>query len=428
MKISKSSLLMIMAVLALSAASLLLVSCAKKASAPAKIGIILPLSGVHSTFGLAQKRGYEMAIEELKQESSPLPMAIEFLMKDDEGDEHKAAEVARKLITDDKVCALIGSYSSGCTFSAIEIANYHRKPILIPSAASDLCTQKGFPWVFRINAPSSVYAETVTECLATEGKIKSVAILAESSLFGSSTMKSLEEYSARKGFQIRLSASYDPRDTSMMELLLAQVKKKNPDALVMVSYLDDAVFLMKKSRDMGINPRIFMGTGAGFTIDEFIRSAGPSSNLVCTVVQWSPDLAGEKSRAYVKLFREKYGGALPNFHSVEAYVAAKVLVGAFRRAHTADSEKIRESLLATNEETVYSKVKFESFDGYTNQNRHRMLVEQIQGSRFVLVWPDKLKQGSLIIPPGPSSVKPPGKQAPSERELEPLFKGAQDRR
>jgi branched-chain amino acid transport system substrate-binding protein len=323
-------------------------------------------------------------------------------MKDEQGDERLAAEVTRKLITDDKVCALIGSYSSACTFSAIEIANYHRKPIVIPSAASDLCTQKGFPWVFRINAPSSVYAKTITEFLSKGGKIQSVAILAESSLFGSSTMKCLEENSEAKGFQIRLSASYDPRDTKMMELLLTQVKKKKPDALVMVSYLDDAVFLMKKARQMHINPRLFMGTGAGFTIDEFIRKAGPVSDLVCTVIQWSPDLPDEKSRAYVKQFQEKYG-TLPNFHSVEAYVALKVLAGAVRRARSADSEKIRESLLATDEETPYHRVRFESFDGYTNQNRHSMMVEQIQGRRFVLVWPEELKEGPLVF------GKPPGK-------------------
>ncbi len=96
-------------------------------------------------------------------------------------------------------------------------------------------------------------------------------------------------------------------------------------------------------------------------------------------------------------YRERYNEE-PTFHSVEAFVAIMVMAEAVKRAPAVDSESIRKSLLELDMDTAYSHVKFETFQDFTNQNRHPMVIQQIQKGKFVLLWPDDYKTGAPLYP------------------------------
>ncbi len=256
-----------------------LFSCAIKRSEELKIGIILPVSGMQSAFGDLQKKGYDLAIDEVRN-TMPESRKLTFVFEDDCSDEQKSITAAQKLITLDKVRVILGSYSSATTFNAIEIANFHKIPFIAPSAAADSITQKNLPYVFRINAPSSVYAETMLNYIITLKKPERLAVLHESSLFGTSTSQSLAKKAKEKNIEIIFSSSYDPKELSYIPILLKQLAHKKPDAVVMISYLSDAVEIVKKMKALDINPGIYFGTGGGFTLYEFIRSTGAESDYI----------------------------------------------------------------------------------------------------------------------------------------------------
>jgi branched-chain amino acid transport system substrate-binding protein len=325
---------------------------------------------------------------------------ITFIYQDDGSDENKVITATRKLILEDKVRALTGSYSSSCTFNAIEIANLEKIPMISPSAAADMITQRGYKWIFRINAPSTVYARTIVDYLASLKKVHTLAILYEGSLFGTTTSLLVDRCAREKGMDVLSSTGYDEKDLKLLPLQLLQMKKKNPDAIVMISYINDALFIMRTLSDMDINPRIYLGAGAGFTLLDFTGKLGRKSDYVCSVSQWSPMMENPLSREFVKKFQAKYG-EVPTFHSVEAYVSVRLMAEAIRRAKGIESEDIRRALLATSADTPYGSVKFESFDDYVNQNRHRMIIQQVQEGTFVPVWPEssKVKEGIFPAPP-----------------------------
>jgi branched-chain amino acid transport system substrate-binding protein len=380
--------------------SLIAISCIGKAQQPVKIGIILPLTGLHSSFGAAQKKGYDLANEDLQKELGG--RKILFVFQDDGSDENKAISAARKLIIDDRVTSLIGSYSSSCTFNAIEIANLEKVPMVCPSAAADMISQRGNKWVFRINAPSSVYARTMVDFLGSLSKVRTLGILYEGSLFGTTTSLVVDRYAREKGMEVVFSSSYDEKELKLLPLQLLQVKKKKPDALIMISYMNDAVFIMQTFSAMDINPRIYLGAGAGFTLLDFINKLGKKSEYVCSVSQWSAMMKNDESKEFVKKYRARYG-EMPTFHSVEAYVGAKIMAEAIRRAKKIDNEEIRRSLISFESDTAYGHIKFESFDDYINQNRHTMIIQQIQDGVFMPVWPEKSMIKEKIFPAPPWS-------------------------
>lgn len=387
----------ISAILALFMASALM-SCALVQPEQIKLGVILPLTGVHSAFGAAQKKGYEMAVEEVNGQDSGKKFVL--LMEDDASDEQKSLAAARKLISQDQVSALMGAYSSASTAIAIQIANYNQVPMVIPAAAADSITQKGFEWIFRINPPSSIYARATTAYLSSLKGVRTVGILFESSIFGSTNAEHLVKFAADSGLDVIFCSSYDKENSKLISMLLSQLEKKKPDAIVMVSYLKDAVNIMRQCRNKRLDAKVYMGIGSGFSLPAFITEAGDASNLVFNVAEWSPYASSPQSAEFVRKFEQRYGEK-PTFHSIEAYVAARVLTTASINAGTGQREAIRKSLSTLLVTTPYGIVKFENYGGYTNQNRFsmkNMVILQIQNGKYVVVWPEGLKNGDALFP------------------------------
>ncbi len=379
--------------------------CSSIVKKTVKIGIILPESGLHASFGTVQKRGYELALEDLKKESeAPGAMNFKVIFSDDCSDERKAVQAAQKLIKEDHVSALIGSYSSATTFNAIEIANYHKIPMIIPSAASDQITGKGFPWIFRLNATSSVYARTIIDYIKSLKSVATIAIIHENSLFGVTAAECIDKCARNEGLKVICTGAYDEKDSQNIPLQLERIKKIRPDGIIMVSYLEDSVMIMKKCREMQINPKLYFGTGAGFTLNEFLRRTEGTGEYIFTVSQWHSTLKTPGNEEFVKRFTERYKET-PTFHSMEAYVSLKILAEAIRRAGSDKNEDIRKSLLALDTDTPYGKVKFETFDGLTNQNRHTMVVLQVQGGHYVLLWPESSINGKVNFPTPPWNAR-----------------------
>lgn len=377
-----------------------LCSCARRGDEVIKIGVILPLTGPHSYFGDAQKKGYELALEDVNSAAEMKGKKLKIIFRDDKSDEQQSVEATKSLILEDHVSALMGAYSSACTFSAIEIANFNKTPMVVPAGAADPITQKGLKWIFRINPPSSVYAETTIEHILSLKSIHSIGVLHESSLFGSTNARYLLRFARDKGINVLFCSNYDENSEPFIKMLLSQMKKKGPDAVIFVAYLDDAVTIMKKCREIDFNPRIFYGIGAGFSLPAFISKAGICSDYVCNVTEWSPSLKSSQSDGFVKAFESRYKEK-PTFHSKEAFVATRVLGEALLNARSADNEAIRESLMKIDMQTTYSRIKFETYDGYTNQNRFstgNMIIQQIQGNDFVPIWPDASKTGDAVYP------------------------------
>ena len=152
---------------------------------------------------------------------------------------------------------------------------------------------------------------------------------------------------------------------------------------------------MRQSREIGLTPMAFLGAGAGFSTAEFAREKN-ISNAVFSSTQWTPDVPWPGAKAFADRYEKRFG-KVPPYHAANAYAATMVLGEAAAKAG-GDREKLRQALHAGKWNGIFGEIKFEDFEGYQNQNRHQMLVEQVQDGKYATVWPKQFASGKAIWP------------------------------
>ena len=365
-----------------------------------KVGVLLPLTGAQAKFGEIEKRSYEMAAEEINAKGGVNGKKIELLFEDDTGKPDVGRSGVEKLISREKVSVITGGYSSSVTAAATPVAQQFKVPFVVCTGSADDITEKGYDYVFRINPAASEYPASVETFLKEVAKdVKTVALLYENSSFGQSSSKSFEEDAKRLGLKILVKEGYQAGAIDFKPIL-TKVKAANPDMIYMVSYVMDASLLMRQSKELRINPKMFVGGGAGFTLPEFAKSAGDASDGVFSATLWIETLPFPGAKEYFDKYKKKYGDET-EYHGAEAYAAMQVVADALKRAKSITPKDVRDALVATDMKTVFGPVKFISYGKKTQQNKLDTYLVQWQKGELEAVWPKSVATKKYIYPTPP---------------------------
>lgn len=354
-----------------------------------KIGFINSITGPEAPIGENLTNGVTLAIEDLKKKG----INVELLKEDDTGKPQISMSAMEKL-AGQGVAGVVGPYTSACANAVAKLAQKYKVPLLVPAAAKEEITRQGLSYVFRMNAPADQYASSLIDAALTMGKPKTVAFIYENTDFGTSTVKSAKEYVAKKGIRIVADESYS-KGSPDYRSTLTKIKAQNPDLVFMVSYVADAILLMRQSREIGLKPQAFLGGGAGFTTVQFAKETNISNNVFSTT-QWTEDVNWPGARDFFNRYKAKFGKE-PTYHAACAYQSMIVMAETANKAG-ADRDKTRAGLATGSWKGIMGDVKFEHYDGFTNQNRHQMLVLQIQNGQFETVFPAKFASKKPVFP------------------------------
>lgn len=355
-----------------------------------KIGVINSITGPEAPIGENLTNGIKMAQEDLKKRG----IDVELVWEDDTGKPQIAMSAMEKLATRENVAGVVGPYTSACANAVSKLAEKYKVPIIVPAAAKEEITRQGYKWVHRMNAPADVYASVLIDAALTVGKPKTVAFIYENTDFGTSTTKSAKEYAAKKGITVVAEESYS-KGSPDYRSTLTKIKAKNPDLVFMVSYVADAILLMRQAREIGLKPQAFLGGGAGFTTMQFAKEKEISNNVLsCT--QWTEDVNWPGARDFGKRYKAKFGKE-PTYHAACAYESMMILAQTAAK-NGGDREKIRAGLKAGSWNGIMGQVKFADYAGFTNQNNHQMLVQQIQGGAYETVYPKQFATKKMVYP------------------------------
>ncbi len=363
------------------------------------IGAVAPLTGPEARFGEMQRNAYELAIDEINAGGGVLDRQLRLVCEDDLDKPELAMSAVEKLITRNRVPVIVGPYSSAATLAATTVAERYRTPFLCPIGAHDEVTRRGFKWVFRLNAPSSVFSSTMLDFLQAVARPKRLAILFEDSGLGTSVAKAAREEAGKRDLEVVSFESY-AKGCPDFKPTITSIKARNPDVVILVAYLMDAILLMRQCREVDFNPALFVGGGAGFAMPDLIEHLGPTAEHIAVVTQWSESAGWPGAREFHDRYQRKYGQP-PDYHAAACYASIHVLRDALARAGSRDRDKVRAALSETDLMTIYGPVKFEEYDGFTNQNRHDMLMLQIQKGKFETVWPRKHASARPLFPTPP---------------------------
>jgi branched-chain amino acid transport system substrate-binding protein len=271
-------------------------------------------------------------------------------------------------------------------------------PFLISTASADKITQKGWKNIYRLNPPISEYTKGLEDFWTKSFKPKSMAIIYENSMFGTNGAMRMMGFCRDNAIEVRALIDYDRAKASQAYFrpMIAPLTAESPDVIYMISYLRDAVAMVKQIKDLKIKSLLCGGAG-GFTLEEFIKRAGDSANHVLTATLWSAHLTYPGAKAYYAHYVNRYASP-PDYHGAEAYSALLVAADALKRAESHQPTDIRAALNKTFMITPFGPVKFYSYYDFERQNSTRTQVLQIIDGKFETIWPPEFATKKFVPP------------------------------
>lgn len=366
-------------IVVLAGIALFMTSPGADAATKVKLGFVNSMTGPEAPIGENLTNGVTLAIEDLKKKG----IDVELIKEDDTGKPEKSMAAFEKLGTRDNVAGIVGPYSSKCAAALAKLAEKYKVPLIIPVASKDDITRQPLKWTFRLSATTNDYATILLDMATKLGKPKTMAIINENTDFGSSGAKSAKEYAAKKGIAIVDEEAYSPGSPDYRSTL-ANMKAKNPDLVFMVSYVADAILLMRQSREIGLSPQAFLGAGAGFATVQFANEKDISNNVFSST-QWTPDVNWPGAKEFNERYKKQFGKE-PTYHATTAY-ASMMIMGETAAKAKGNRDLIQNFLDRGKWNGVMGEVTFKDYEGYFNQNKHQMLVEQIRNGVHETVWP-----------------------------------------
>jgi branched-chain amino acid transport system substrate-binding protein len=154
---------------------------------------------------------------------------------------------------------------------------------------------------------------------------------------------------------------------------------------------------MRQSEQVSLQPKYFTSAGTGFAAAEFPteKGAGKYAEYTFSVSQWLPTAKWAGSKEFDDAFF-KLTSAHPAYHAMEAYAALVVAAAAVNTAKSDEPGKIRDAIRSTDMQTPFGPVKFDA----KGQNPHPVLITQVQGGQYKVVWPaDAAETKPIPTPP-----------------------------
>jgi branched-chain amino acid transport system substrate-binding protein len=400
------------------AAGLLAIAQAQaEAAENVKIGVIYPLTGNAASAGQSAKDAVNLGVEIVNTahpELKALPLGataglpnlggakIELDEADHQGNPQVGQQQTLRLITQDHVVAMLGSYHSSVSLVATAAAERQGIPYLVADSVALNITGRGFKWTFRTTPIASdfakAYAGFLSDLRKSGRKIDKIAIVNENTDYGTSVAGSILEAAKAANITVAAQIPYNANSSDVSAQVI-QLKTAQPDVVIFISYTADTILYFRTMKNLDYLPPIIIGDDAGFSDPTFVPNVGDLAQGAINRSAFDIGKPGSNSYIVNQLFKAKYGRDLDDT-SARWMQGFFVLADAINRAGSSDPDKIQAALQATDLKADqlmigYNGVKFDS----TGQNTlASTFLIQLQGKQYVSVWPSSLATGKLELP------------------------------
>jgi len=349
-----------------------------------KIGHEVALTGPNATWGESEARAVKMAAEKVNAQGGVLGRKLEIIAYDNRADRLEAVNVAKRLVEQDKVVAIIGPAQSGVANAIREVNNSAKVPVIATTATNPKVTVNDdgavVPYTFRVCFIDPFQGTVAAQFAYRDLKAKTAAILYD---VGDEYSQWLGKYFTdafqKDGGKITTSEAFRSGELDF-RAQLGKIKQSNPDVLYIPTMQKEAALSAKQARDLGIKAT-FMG-GDGWGSPDLFDLAGRAiegSYFVNITALEDPAI-----QDFIKEYRAKYkeDPVLPN--PVLAYDAVLWLVDAMKRAGTTDGEKLKGAMEQTkNLQVLTGKL---TIDPKTHNPLNKpAVIQETKGGKFLYV-------------------------------------------
>ena len=372
-----------------------------------KIGAIYPLTGGAAAAGRELRAGAELAAEIANKVMADINMSmaknsgiksmggtkITLIFKDHEANPTLGADLAKKLILDDKVDGLMGCYHSSVTKTVSAVAEQHGIPMINGTSTSPPLTQRGFKWFWRTTPHDKWFTKDLFELLKglSDGKVRGVKAVPKNDLanissacekteWGSNVSAMIQLWAKDYGIKVKKSLLY-AKESPDLSSEVRSLKASRADAMLFASYTSDAILMVKTLKAQKVKPKIIWGQDAGFEKPEFRNTLGDSIVGILTRTVFLPKVAELKPVAgqVNKLYKTKTGNDLGGA-SARAFTGLQTWVHVLEKAGStkpADIQRAANAIQIPGKELVvpWAGIKFSTSGNELGQN--------VQGSGLV---------------------------------------------
>ncbi|MDN3277889.1 ABC transporter substrate-binding protein [Frankia sp. RB7] len=399
------------------AAAALLPLAARAETSEVLIGATYPLSGAGAQVGVDAQRAFETAIDIINNDQDfDLPLAkgvglpglggakIRMVYADHQGDPQKGRAEAERLITQEKVCAVLGSYQSAVAVTVSQICERYQIPFLSADNSSPSLHRRGLKYYFRASPHDEMFSAAMFDFLDSMKKkgvkAETLALFHEDTIFGTDSANAQTKFATERGYKIVADIKYRANSPSL-SAEVQQLKAANADVLLPSSYTTDGILLVKTMAELGYKPNAILAQAAGFSEKALYDAVGDKLEGAITRGSFSLDLAAKRPMVgkINDLFKAKSGKDL-NDNTSRQFMAMIVIADAINRAKSTDGEKIRDAMAATDipgEQTImpWKRVKFD--DMGQNNDADPVLLQYI-GGKFVTIFPSQAAVAEAVWP------------------------------
>ncbi len=389
--------------------------------APIPIGAVYPLTGALARIGAVIRNAIELAVDIVNNPYPDLnlPLArtaglprlggrrIRVVWGDSRGDPATGRAEAERLIEQERVVALIGSYQSAVTATASLAAEARGIPFLNAESSSPRLTERGFKWFFRTGPHDITFTQIMfdmVEDLKRRGhRISRVAILAEDTEFGATAAGVAKGFAQTRGYQVVATELYTSPPSSLTAELL-RIRAANPDFVIGANYLVDAILIVRTLKELRWFPQGFLAHAGFTTVPDFLNAVGKDGYYFLARAPWALGLGRRKPLVarVNELYRRRYGADMDEV-AARAFTGMLTLADAINRAGSTRPEAIRRALQETRipADQLIMPWRGIEFDA-KGQNRHATgVMVQILDGEYKVVWPFELAEAPIVWPAPP---------------------------
>ncbi|MGH3319861.1 MAG: ABC transporter substrate-binding protein [Streptosporangiaceae bacterium] len=372
---------------------------------PIVIGSIHPLTGPLAGDGKLMDDAVKMAVDDINAAGGIKALdgrKLAVKSGDSQGKPEVGQSEAQRIIQSGAT-ALVGTYQSDVTQNVAAVAERNQVPLVIDVAVADQILQQGYRYTFRVQPNASSMGRLGADDLAriSEGSVKTVAYLHDSSDFGTSVSKAFTKEASTKGIRVVKDVSYDPASLTDATTIVSKAASAHPDVIVVTGYYADSLLIAKTIASVKPDVRAVYGIAdGGFDNHQFPKDAGKAAaGYLSTNYHFSA--TNPEVKKIRKQFEQKYGEPMRT-DAVLAYQAVQVIAKGLEQAGSTDPTKLRDAIsgLRIDEPLVANKGPIVFND--KGQNVHAIpIVMQVRSGKVRQVYPAKYAEAKLKFPAPP---------------------------
>jgi branched-chain amino acid transport system substrate-binding protein len=371
------------------------------ASGPVTIGISLPLTGDFSQPGGEAKRGYQVWADMVNAAGGLQGRQVKLKIVDDASNQDTVVSDYTKLITQDKVDLVLGTFSSLLNFPASAVAEKNGYVFVEPAGGAPTMFSRGFKYLFFAQPATAPHQADVfvdyIKSLPDAQRPKTAAYPTQDDPFTRPVIESMQKQLEALGVKTVFSSVY-PADTTNFQTIANTLKNKKPDLIAQGAVFEDGVGLVRSLKQLGYTPKALFQTSAPSNAGQYSDGIGAANTEgVFYTVSWNEQATTPLNKEFVAAYGKAYGAALPAEDAADAFAAAQTLQAAVKATKGFDQDKIKDWLHGNQVQTILGPLSWSD----KGEPQGDFILAQWQSGKVQVVGPKDAATSDTIVYPKP---------------------------